>query len=389
MSTPHTTHPSGTTARLAPTLLAIAAITVIAVIGAPWPSARAHDNHSHEDEAPAPVVLRDAPRRQADGSVLVPKAAHQALNLRTQAAQAGPWPQAFELPAKVVMDPNAGGRVQAALSGRVVAGPHGLPSLGQGVRRGQVLAHIEPTVGSLEQASLRAQQAELGAALQLAERRLQRLQSLSDTVARKDLEAASADVEGLRQRQSALRHGLARRDALVAPASGVISSAQVVAGQVVQAGEVLYEVVDPRRLRIEALARDPRQAQQIGPADLVLGDTRVPLQFVGAGRSLRDQALPIVFSAEAQALNGLVLGQAVKVVVQTRESLPGVAVPRSAIVKGSANQDLAWVQTTPERFEPRWVTHEPLDGTRVRVTAGLKAGEQVLTQGTTLVNQVR
>lgn len=348
-----------------------------------------HEGHDHEDEPPPAAALRDAPRRQADGSVLMPQAAQQQLRLRTLAVQAGQWPQAFELPARVVMDPNAGGRVQAALAGRVVAGPKGLPSLGQAVRRGQVLAHIEPTAGSIEQASLRAQQAELRAALQVAERRLARLVELADTVARKDTEVASAEVEGLHQRLGALGQGLSRRDALLAPVSGVIASAQVVAGQVVQPGDTLYEVIDPHRQRIEALVRDPNQAQQIGSAHLVLSDTSVPLQQVGAARSLRDQAVPVVFSGDAQALSRLVLGQSVKVIAQTREALPGIAVPRAALVKGAGNQDIAWVQTAPDRFEPRWVTHAPLDGTRVRVTAGLKAGEQVLVQGASLVNQVR
>ena len=81
-----------------------------------------HEGHDHEDEAPPAATLREAPRRQADGSVLMPKAAQQQLGLRTQAAQAGPWPQAFELPAKVVMDPNASGRVQAVYGGRIEAG---------------------------------------------------------------------------------------------------------------------------------------------------------------------------------------------------------------------------------------------------------------------------
>lgn len=356
--------------------------------------ARAHEGHDHPDddhhgEAPMPAALKDAPRRQADGSVRMPQAAQQQLGLRTQAVQAGEWPQAFELPAKVVMDPNAGGRVQAALAGRVLAGPRGLPSLGQAVRQGQVLGHIEPTTGSLEQASLRAQQAELRASLRVAERRLERLRELADTVARKDTEAATTEVEGLRARLEALASGLSRRDALVAPVSGVIASAQVVAGQVVQPGDVLYEVIDPRRQRIEALVRDPAQAQQIGSAQLVLGDSSVPLQQVGAARSLRDQALPIVFSGNAPALSSLVLGQAVKVVAQTRQALPGIALPRVALVKGAGNQDIAWVQTAPDRFEPRWVTHAPLDGSRVRVTTGLRAGEQVLVQGASLVNQVR
>jgi membrane fusion protein, heavy metal efflux system len=48
-----------------------------------------------------------------------------------------------------------------------------------------------------------------------------------------------------------------------------------------------------------------------------------------------------------------------------------------------------WVKTAPERFEPRTVTTAPLDGISVTVTAGLKAGDRVATQGATLINQVR
>jgi len=368
--------------------LLLAALVVAGSITFSSPS-WSHEDHDHDEAPPPAALLREAPRRQADGSVLMPRTAQQQLRLRTLAVQAGEWSQAFDLPAKVVMDPNAGGRVQAALAGRVVAGRQGLPSLGQAVRQGQVLAHIEPTTGSLEQASLRAQQAELRAALHVAERRLARLQELADTVARKDLEASAADVDGLRQRLSALNSGLSRRDALVAPVSGVIASAHAVAGQVVQPGDTLYEVIDPRRQRIEALVRDPGLAPRIGSAHLVLGDTTVPLRQVGAAHALRDQALPVVFSGDALAMSRLVLGQSVKVVVQTRQALPGIALPRSALVKGAGNQDIAWVQTAPDRFEARWVTHAPLDGARVRVTAGLKAGEQVVVQGAQLVNQVR
>ena len=351
-------------------------------------SALAHGDHDHEDPPPA-AALRDAPRREADGGVRMPPAAQKQLGLRTQAVEAGQWPQAIELPARVAMDPNAGGRVQAALAGRVVSGPRGLPTLGQAVQRGQVLAHVEPTTGSLEQASLLAQQAEWRAALQVAERRHARLQTLADTVARKDIEAAAAEVDSLRARLSAAQQGLSRRDALRSPVSGVIASAHVVAGQVVQAGDTLYEVVDPRRPFIEALLRDPALAPQIGSAELVWGERSVPLKLVGAARSLREQALPVTFRGEAQALDGLVLGQVVKVVARTRQVQPGIALPRSALVKGAGNQDIAWVQTAPDRFEPRWVTHAPLDGARVRVTSGLKAGEQVLVQGASLVNQVR
>jgi multidrug efflux pump subunit AcrA (membrane-fusion protein) len=48
-----------------------------------------------------------------------------------------------------------------------------------------------------------------------------------------------------------------------------------------------------------------------------------------------------------------------------------------------------WVKQAPERYEPRVVTYEALDGVSVAVTSGLKAGDRVATQGAALINQVR
>jgi cobalt-zinc-cadmium efflux system membrane fusion protein len=144
-----------------------------------------------------------------------------------------------------------------------------------------------------------AQQAELRAARDLAARRVERLKELADTVPRKDIEAAESELQSLTQRLGAVGAGLATRDALVAPVSGVIASANAVAGQVVDARELVFEVVDPSRLRIEALAYDPAQAQSVAGATLAVGGQRVPLRFVGAARSLRGQAQPLVFAGDS------------------------------------------------------------------------------------------
>jgi multidrug efflux pump subunit AcrA (membrane-fusion protein) len=67
----------------------------------------------------------------------------------------------------------------------------------------------------------------------------------------------------------------------------------------------------------------------------------------------------------------------------------GVPVPAASLTKNPANQTIVWVKTAPERFEARVVMVEPLDGATVAVASGLKAGERVVTQGATLINQVR
>jgi len=364
--------------------LALAATLSLSGAGAPSFAGEGHDHGA------APVVGHaNGPQRMADGSVFLPKPAQRQLNVRTLVVETAELPRAFELNGRVLMDPNAGGKVQPINAGRIEPGPNGLPNAGQTVKKGEVLAYVVSAVAPLEKASQSAQLAEIRAAKALAEKRLARLRELSDTVPRKEVEAAESEVISLTDRMSAVSAGLASKEALLAPVSGVIASTQVVAGQVVDARELLFEIVDPKRLRIEALAFDGAIASNIGGATLAVGDQRVPLSFIGAARSLREQALPLNFQAQSPVLLGLAVGQPVKVVVQSKQRTQGIPVPQASLMKNAANQNVIWVKTAPEKFEPRTVTFEPLDGASVTVTSGLKSGDRVATQGATLINQVR
>jgi hypothetical protein len=211
--------------------------------------------HDHGDEA-APVTA-GGPQRQPDGSVFLPKPAQRQMSLRTLPVQSAELPRAIELQGLVVMDPNAGGQVQATQAGRLVPPPQGFPSLGQRVQRGQLLAYVEPVTGALERSAQTAQIAELRSAQELAQKRLARLRELADTVPRREIEATESELQSLKSRLIALGGGLTGREALSAPVSGVIASSRALAGQVIDARELVFEVVDPQRLRVEALAYEP------------------------------------------------------------------------------------------------------------------------------------
>jgi len=371
-------------------IAASASVLGAALLGlsAPVWAGPGHDG-GHDGPQVSASANSNHPKRLPDGSVFLPKPAQRQIGVRTTPMLAGELPRSLELAGRVVMDPNTGGKVQALVAGRIQPGPRGLLSIGEAVKKGEVLAYVVPSSGAIERSNQAAQLAELRAARLLAEQRLARLKELADTVPRKDIEAASSEVGSLSDRAAALAGGLSNRDALVAPVSGVIASSHVVAGQVVDARELIFEVVDPQRLRIEALAYDVELASDVASATLMVGPDRVPLSFVGAARSLREQALPMVFRAEGAALGKLAVGQPVKVFVQTSSRVPGLRVPASALMKNPANQNIVWVKTAPERFEPRTVSLEPLDGGSVVVTSGLKAGERVATQAATLINQIR
>ena len=352
--------------------------------------AQAGPGHDHGEES-APTAGGNAPRRLADGGVFLPKASQRQLGVRTVVAQEASLPTTVELTGRVVLDSNAGGKVQPTQAGRIEAGPRGLPQLGQAVRKGEVLAVVRASSSAIDRANQQAQSAELNASLNLARRRVERLQQLEGTVPQKDIEAAQSDVVSLQQRAAAVAGSVSATEALVAPVSGVIAAANVVAGQVVEGREVLFEIVDPSRMSVEASAFDAALSANIASASASPAPgASVPLQFVGAGSSLREGAIPLVFRT-LPGKNALTLSvhQPVKVTVQTKSQVKGFAVPISAVVKNASNQDMVWLHTGAEVFQPRTVRQVPLDGSTAAIVDGLKAGDRVVTQGAPLVNQVR
>ncbi len=356
--------------------------------------AKAGPGHDHGEEA-APAASGNAPKRQADGGVFLPKVSQRLLGIRTVTVVEATLPKAIELTGRVVADANAGGKVQPTQAGRIEAGPRGLPTLGQAVRKGEVLAVVRASSSAIERANQQSQSTELKSNLDLAKKRLARLEQLEGTVPAKDIEAAKLDVSSLQQRSAAIGASVVALEALVAPVSGVIASANVVAGQVVDAREVLFEIVDPARLSVEASAFDAALLTNIKSASASpAAGIHVPLVFVGAGRVLREGAIPVLFRTAAPKTGApanaeLAVGQPVKVLVQTKEQVKGFAVPASAVVKNQSNQDMVWLHTSAELFVPRATRVVPLDGATVSVVDGLKAGDRVVTQGAPLVNQVR
>ena len=352
--------------------------------------ALAHGDESHV-EAPA-VAVGNSPQRLPDGSVLLPKPSQRQIGIRTIVAEQKDSPQTVELSGKVIADPNASGRVQPTLSGRLEAGPKGLPSLGQTVRKGELLAYVKPATNPIDRANQSAQASELRANKAVAEKRVARLEQLEGSVPQKEIESARYELQSLTERLSTVGASLSSTESLYAPASGVIASVSAVPGQVVDAREVLFEIVDTNQLRVEALAYDAQLVSNIANAKAsTSAGGSISLSFIGAGRLLREQAIPMQFKIQPQSGKSVQLsvGQPVKVLVQTNSTINGVPIPAAAVVKNVSNQDIVWVHAEPENFIAKVVHFVALDGANVTVTDGLKADDRVVVQGASLLNQVR
>lgn len=358
--------------------------------------AHGDEGHSHDDKpktalastAPANGAATVAAQRLADGSLFVPKAIQHQLGLRTAQVTVQEAAATVEFSGKVVADINAGGVVQASQGGRIEPGPKGLPTLGQKVLKGQALAYLRPRSSSLERSANLAQLAELDAQVRIAEGKVQRYEQLEGSVPQSAIEATRIEWESMKQRRQAVAAGLQASEVLVAPVSGTISAVLVVIGQMVDAKDVLFEIVDPSRLGVEALAYDANVLNGLASASAVTPSGSLELQFLGSGQQLREQAIPILFRVKPTKIM-VAIGQPVKVVAQTTQKIQGAPVALSALVKGSANQASVWVHTAPERFVLRQVKTLALDAGRVVVTSGLASGERVVVDGAGLLAQVK
>ena len=372
-----------------------AAVLIALGVGLYWATASfdAYSGEGHSHDSAAQAGASNAPQRMPDGSVFLPKMSQRQLGVRTVLADVKSLPTTLELGGFVIMDANAGGRVQPTIAGRLEAGPRGLPQLGQAVRKGEVLALIRASSNPIERANQVAQTAELQSRLSLAKKRAERLAQLEGTVAQKDHDEARSDVTSLQQRLAAVTASVSATESLLAPVNGVVSSTHAVSGQVVEARELLFEIVDPTRLRIEASAFDAGLAGNIASASLKAGTgpkaISIALTFSGAGASLREGAIALQFVATSKQALPLAVNQPVKVIVQTKTQVKGVSLPASALVKTPSNQDMVWVHTEPETFVPRTVRFMALDGANVSIVDGLQAQDRVVTQGAALLNQVR
>jgi RND family efflux transporter MFP subunit len=297
-------------------------------------------------------------------------------------------PTTYQLTAHVVASPNHSGQVQAAQNGRVDTAKVPLPHLGQWVEQGQLVGHIRPIAARFEQGNQLAQQAELSSALRLAEKRHARLIKLKGSVPEKEIDAALNQVDSLKARLSAVVKSLRGLEPLYAPISGYITAVEVTPGQIVESQTTLFEIVDPSRMQVEALAYDRQTTLMESAYSVNRAGDQLDLELLGVGVNLKGHAIPMLFEVSVDD-PPLAIGEALTVYVSGKQRIQGIVLPRSSLVKGNQGEDLVWVHSQAERFAPKAVRWSAVSKDHIAVIDGLHDGDRVVIQGATLLSQIR
>jgi cobalt-zinc-cadmium efflux system membrane fusion protein len=133
--------------------------------------------------------------------------------------------RAVSLIGRIIADPNSTSLVQSINGGRVMAPDSGLPRIGQAVKKGDLLARIEPTLPQADRTTILEKLGEVEQLIAVAEARLRRIRALVEKAVapQSQLVDAEAEMEGLRKRRQVLLEIRVEPEALRAQTSGVIA----------------------------------------------------------------------------------------------------------------------------------------------------------------------
>lgn len=331
----------------------------------------------------------EQPKRLPSGNLFVPKVTQRLISLRTARARLIETTATVRLVGRIIPDPNASGLVQPSVSGIIEPTKSGIPYLGQVVKRGQVLAHVRPIIGIAERVEIEDQLGDLHQQIELVSLRLRRLSTLRGTVAQRKIDEARTELKELIKRHSSIAPTLARREALRASADGTIARVNAAAGQIVEAKDIVFEIVDPSRLWVSAIAFDSAGLDDISSASAVTNDGEIlKLSFVGRGPTLIEQAIPLQFRIDGMS-HSQSIGKPVTVLIQNREVRRGLVLPKLAVVRAANGQSVAWEHKEAELFVRHPVIFEQRDGRTVLVLSGLDPDLRIVGRGAELLNQIR
>lgn len=340
----------------------------------------AHGGEDHGDATAA------QPQAQPGTPIAMPKATQFLLGIRTEKIEAREAADTVRVVGRVAPDPQGFARVQPSQPARVISDPaFPIPVPGQQVKRGQVLAILEPTLSTLEKGDKRATLSRVESEYAITEREVARLEALGTLVPAKQIETARIRLDQLRKERTQIGGTALGREVLLSPVDGVVTDVHVVPGEVVLPDRVLVEIVDPARLRVEAVVHDLSVAQRISgatAASKLLPDQTFTLSLLGVSPKIDpvDQGVHAVFQVASGQVESLKIGMPVDVFLATGAATLRIAVPRDAIAEAGGRQ-VVFVRTQPEAFEARPVKVERVIGPLAEVSEGVRPGDRVVTQG--------
>ena len=353
-----------------------------------------HDHEAHEHEAGHVHDHDHEHEHTADehtgethaGEIAFKKAQAEAVGLQIRKVTPGAFTNVIKASGRVLAAQGEESTIVATVPGVVVFGK--LPFIeGTAVRKGQPILNLASSNLSEGNVAIRTQ-----SAYEKAKKEYERMQSLigDKIVSAKDFEQARLNYENAKTAWEAVK-GKQTSDgvSVVAPQNGYLKNLLVKEGDYVSVGQPLATVTQNNRLMLRAEVSEKyyqslpviRSANFRTPYDdqtYQLSELHGRLLSYGKSSDTNAFYIPVTFEFDNKG--AIIPGSFVEIYLLTAPMENVISVPTSALIEEQGIYSV-FVKEHEEAYRKVPVTLGADNGKEVQILSGLKAGDEVVTEG--------
>jgi len=255
--------------------------------------------------------------------------------------------------------------------------------VGEEVKAGQKLALIEQNIDAASQVSMMAEKNNIMAEYEAAKKEFERLKSVSDIAAKRDMDEAEARLQKAESNLRLFKSNTGKTITLTAPISGVVSNFNLSVGSTVNAGQKLFTITNLSQIYAEAQVFD-RDADKVTKGakftiecvNDVHKTSEVQLLSLAQEINATNQSQRVLFQLDNPD-HDFKIGEFVNIRVFTSQNPNRISLPNSAFTEING-KPVVFIKDSAEKYSVSYVQLGENNGTNTSILKGVEEGERVV-----------
>ena len=317
------------------------------------------------------------------------------FGIETSKLITGDFNQSSQALGTIVASPQGNAVIQSPQTGKLISirvNP------GQAVTAGQVVAVVEQTIDAGTQSSIIAQNSdwkakrnEVEAQYEAAKIQYNRLISIEDIAAKKDITEAKARLQQAEKNRALYQNiplqkiQAAKYFNLTSPISGVVGNYKYAVGSFINSGETLLEVTNLKKVFVEAqlFTNDIAQLSNVekitASSNTVNDSSSFTLKLISTAQSVNgeNQSQKVIFEIINPA-SKFKIGENISVNIYSKTTTRQVVIPTNAVTDVNG-KPAVFVKDKAEQYSISFISQGSSNEKSTVILKGIEEGERVVT----------
>jgi cobalt-zinc-cadmium efflux system membrane fusion protein len=310
----------------------------------------------------------------------VPKETQFLFDAFTEKVQAGSFTESTKLFGTIIPSSNGQALVTTPQHGKIVSLN---VRVGEQVKAGQQLALIEQNIDAASQISMMAEKNNLSAEYDAAKKEFDRLNSIKDIAAKKDVDEATARLQKAETNLKLFNSNTGKTIVMLAPISGIVANFQLSIGATVSAGQTLFTINNLEQIYAEAQVfdKDADKVKQgakftVERANDSHKTSEAKLISVAQEINATNQSQRVLFELDNPE-SDFKIGEFVNIRVFASADSQQIALPNASITEING-KPVVFIKDAAEKYTVSYVQLGENNGTYTSILKGVEEGERVV-----------